>query len=437
MDNAKKEFNSPGLLFEKFVLSVLRQKCMKQNKPFYSVSDSFQKKYKYPNDFPIQNFDGYAPEGFDEFECPVIVEIKSNPRNMLFRNLSSEKNIVTLYIVQREISGNERIIGNNVYIWGYKIIEKWKKEFPIDDYTYFSKAPETITANENDFEEKSKSNFELLLHKIEQTHISIALGAGVSCEYGSKNWNELIQDFYNELHNDGKIDNIQTVKEKIGGSNVIDGQFAKDNLSDFMGSLYKGLYCKFANPIQNYRDTSLSYIADFIRKHKSERNFYVITYNYDDYLEQELNCRGIQFNTIYLESQLANDKISIYHPHGFLPYNANRSQFTEYQKSIIFSESEYHRLYNNPYSWAVVAQMFLLRENVFLFVGSSLSDPNLRRILELTYTKEKVHFAFMLKDALSLKDQLIIYRHFSRLGVELIWVNNVNDLKIKLKQLLR
>ena len=45
-------------------------------------------------------------------------------------------------------------------------------------------------------------------------------------------------------------------------------------------------------------------------------------------------------------------------------------------------EEEYHALYSNPYSWANLVQLSLLTTHSCLFVGVSLKDPNIRRLLD-------------------------------------------------------
>ena len=126
---------------------------------------------------------------------------------------------------------------------------------------------------------------------------------------------------------------------------------------------------------------------------------------------------------------MVDDRLSIYHPHGYLPYNTNKTLFPEYKKYIVFSEGEYHKLYNNPYAWATILQYFLYRESSFLFVGCSLTDPNLRRILSSTKIKGRMHYAFMLTDNLSKIDQFIVHKHFMQMGVECIWFDSINDMK--------
>lgn len=429
-------------LFESFVLSVIKQKCKKQGKPFYTEYDAskLQKNLTWLGDKGMRNsfrFDGYAPEGFDDFQQPVIVEVKFNPRNMSYIPLCYDFEIITLYVISSNASQKvENTKYKNVIVWDRRKIQTWEEDYPIDYYAYYGEKDNLTEKIElKDFVQKSDTNFDFLLDQIDKGNISIALGSGVSLDFGSPNWNQLIQNLYDEIQLQGMIDSIENVEEKIGGSNVIDGQFAKDNLNKaFLPQLYAQLYTGYRAPINNYyNNSSIYHIAKIALKMAGAKNFNIVTYNYDDFLEQMLHAIGIDCLSVYSEEIQIDKRVSVFHPHGFLPYGTNANQLDQYNDTIVFSESDYHRLYNNPYHWAMVSQLYLYRGCPFMFVGCSLSDPNLRRILELTYIKGKNHYAFMLKDSLSIKDQFIVHKHFLRLGVECIWVNSPVDLQNKLK----
>lgn len=85
----------------------------------------------------------------------------------------------------------------------------------------------------------------------------------------------------------------------------------------------------------------------------------------------------------------------------------------------------------------MVLQLHLYRESAYLFIGCSLTDPNLRRILENTKIKGKTHFALMITDGLSKKDQFIVHRHFMRIGVECIWFDTIDEMKTELEKISR
>lgn len=435
-----------GLRFEEFVLSVIRQKCVNQSKRFFAgVFDLVESSSAFYNKDPrnISNeergsfatrYDGFAPDGFDEFDIPVIIEVKYNPRNMIYKPLIENAKCISLYIISTNgESARKKIKGERVIVWGWETIRQWEYQYPIDFYAYYLQTPEELMqiADLLDFKQKNVSNKGLLRSRIRERNISLSLGAGVSMEHGAKNWDALIEDFYREIQSEGRIDNIAAVQKKIGGTSIINGQLAQDILQDFMDSLYKGLYGVSKSPSSG-SVTSLHYIAKLASQLCQDPRFNIITYNYDDFLEQLLTAEGVPFKTLFKEKDMPDDALCVYHPHGFLPAKAKKDDYPQYKKSIVFGESEYHKLYNDPLSWAMVLQQYLYRYNIYLFVGCSLTDPNLRRILENTKVKAKTHFALMLTDGLTKKDQFIVHMHFMRIGVECIWFDGVDDLKAAL-----
>lgn len=120
----------------------------------------------------------------------------------------------------------------------------------------------------------------------------------------------------------------------------------------------------------------------------------VITYNYDDILEYYLNIyvENSSFKPIYF-SGIKNDKsLPIYHVHGFLPRSGNLSS----KNRIILGEETYHILYNKLSIWNNKVQINKFKNNTCLLVGLSLTDPNLRRLLDTVNKKrtrsDKYHY---------------------------------------------
>jgi len=123
----------------------------------------------------------------------------------------------------------------------------------------------------------------------------------------------------------------------------------------------------------------------------------VLTYNFDDLLERELESSGLTFRSIFEEIDLAGpDELPVYHVHGFLP--EDRSKYPNIDKAtLVFSEEGYHQIYGEAYHWSNLIQLNSLKETACLMVGLSLTDPNLRRLLEIatkSIDKPK-HFAFL------------------------------------------
>lgn len=81
-----------------------------------------------------------------------------------------------------------------------------------------------------------------------------------------------------------------------------------------------------------------------------------MTYNYDDYLETYLKNENVSYNTLYNEDCETDDKLSIYHVHGYMPQvNAKTNMLDAHKNSIFLTEQNYNDLYNNPYSWQIAS----------------------------------------------------------------------------------
>jgi hypothetical protein len=123
----------------------------------------------------------------------------------------------------------------------------------------------------------------------------------------------------------------------------------------------------------------------------------VVTYNFDDVFERYLIRAAIRHRSIYREASIADrDELPVYHVHGFLP--ENRGVYADLDRALlVFSEEGYHDLYSDPYHWSNLVQLNLLRETTVLMIGLSLTDPNLRRLLEIAGRRNGPgrHFALL------------------------------------------
>lgn len=105
----------------------------------------------------------------------------------------------------------------------------------------------------------------------------------------------------------------------------------------------------------------------------------VITYNYDNLLEIVTVGSPCSFLPVWKSSGLlTGNQRPIVHVHGYIPAVGQGSPPDE----IVFTEQQYHAAAHSPYSWSNLSQIQCLSASVGLMVGLSLSDRNMRRLLD-------------------------------------------------------
>ncbi len=285
--------------------------------------------------------------------------------------------------------------------------------------------------------DKNKNNedsFILYLLKLYayRSDIDLVMGAGINIEYGAKDWKNLIIAL-NERFYEGSEERMEEIKHYVGNELFVSSKILKSNGFDTYKELNKELYL-FKDNI-NFSDPSstLYGLTDFIARHDKTN---VITYNYDTNLEYILKKRGILYNTVYDDNALLNKdaKVNIFHVHGLLPFDKyNETKFTD---SLIFNESEYYYLYNNPYSRNIAKQLHDFIFNTSIFIGISLTDPNMKRLLELATNHLKFNFIFMKKEeGYNEKTFRDVTNYFFSYDLITIWIDDYKEINKWLEKL--
>ena len=130
-----------------------------------------------------------------------------------------------------------------------------------------------------------------------------------------------------------------------------------------------------------------------------------------------------------------SSELPIYHVHGFLP----RHEKIPKDREIIFSEDAYHGQFIDPFSWSNLIQLNKLSQNTCLFIGLSLTDPNLRRLLDVANRKNPGkamnHYLIKKTPAPSKSsariDDLAYFleeQDANELGLNMIWVDDFADI---------
>lgn len=231
------------------------------------------------------------------------------------------------------------------------------------------------------------------------------LGTGVSLQYGVPNWRDLVlelllvtQDRFQRFWPEYRSALANWMSSYydfnlLALSRIVKYELAKETsrTSDlhhqFASLVRESLYRVWHSPefsrlkSNPLRQTTLSRLAGLIAKCRGQGKGIaaIVTMNFDDFLEQELRQAGVEFHTVYDGVSSRGRGLPILHPHGYLPEDGDIPT-----SQLVFSEDEYHQLAHSPFHWAVGEMSNYLRRNQVLFVGLSMTDPTLRRLLDAT-----------------------------------------------------
>ena len=413
INNANK--SRSGFYFELLIQNLLKLHFSKQGKNFIT-------------DFQIGKIrlDGYIETGIDIYDGPIGFEIKY-VHHMNYEMMSSMlKRFTELlhtspikYIIiicpSPPIGIRYKGITNEspkIIFWDNKKIEELIEENAdaiesIVNSLFKLDIENEIRKSSDDWKKSRLDILNEIKKAYKKGNISLLLGAGVSCSAGFPNWgtllNSLYANFVNKVFNNDVVsdDTLQSITKKfieINNSSTLAaarylkaGLSQKDNDVHFITAVKKALYDSPRKP-SPLMDAIINLCTP---KRSGAKIKSVITYNFDDLVEEYLDKVKLEYKTIYKdEEQHDSDELPIYHVHGFIP---GRESFDR-EASLVFSEEAYHKVYSEPYHWSNLVQLATLRENNCLMIGLSLSDPNLRRLLEIAAQKQSKncrHYAFI------------------------------------------
>jgi hypothetical protein len=234
-------------------------------------------------------------------------------------------------------------------------------------------------------------------------NLNLVLGAGISSIYGLPTWDNLLQRLL--LKTIEQEPEKATVLSKFftktfNPSPLIAGRFLQESLIDdkiknkFEKEVRNALYETFDKSAESYIMNEIIKLC--VAPGNSPNLDGIITYNYDDIIESKLIDKGIDvlFQSVYGQGINPDNKsLSIYHVHGYLPQKGPINE----HNLITLGEFDYHEQYINIYSWNNMVQINKFRDKTCLFIGISLSDPNIRRLLDIANsqkTNRKYHYIF-------------------------------------------
>ncbi|AEN89207.1 hypothetical protein BMWSH_2325 [Priestia megaterium WSH-002] len=238
----------------------------------------------------------------------------------------------------------------------------------------------------------------------------LVLGAGVSVPYNLPSWGNLLQKLLFETFNNGDNNTdapfvlSKLFPELFPNSPLISARFLEEYFKKNKNGRTFEEMVKEALYEQVNRDADSPTIREILQfciaPGRSPNLDSIITYNYDDILEGALLNSNVEipFKSIYkVGMNPQKGELPIYHVHGYLP----QVQDGDVDYSITLSENLYHKQYNDIYSWNNIVQINKFKDNVCIFVGISLTDPNIRRLLDIAMLQRgdtpKYHYLFKMR----------------------------------------
>lgn len=273
---------------------------------------------------------------------------------------------------------------------------------------------------------RSQRNFRNLLLHASRRPLGLMLGAGASVSAGLPGWEELVRRVceyflchweitpYNrnkmELRSPSNIsialvgDSFTTkltsavTRALLESEPAIIAQMIKNCVRpiDWVYLVKRAIYRCNTNgdlEVDTGKSKLLNSIAALCAVPNAVRG--VMNYNFDSLLSEYLTLANVPHNNItVLHQKISKSKINIWHPHGCLPRQGGENT------PLVFTEEEYQAQGAEPYFWANIAQLGLLVNAPCVFIGASMTDANMRRLLwSTTGSVDYNHFAFLPRES--------------------------------------
>ena len=280
------------------------------------------------------------------------------------------------------------------------------------------------------------TKIEIIKNAFNQNNLALVCGAGISVDSKIPTWDHLLNGLLNTRLSDSSETSIRDVFPNSKNSNIIIGKYLKSLLGrSFDKAVRDQLYDGLTD--EAIKTPLLTAIARLCQPNRQGVCLdSIITYNFDDLIERKLDSMYIPFTSIWKERQIHKvNTLPIYHVHGYLPHAGVLDE-----PNLVLSEEAYHSQYIDPYCWSNLIQLNTFSNKVCLFIGNSLTDPNMRRLLDITYRKknEQNHFIIERMPMKNAKKDLaasLYEQDANSLGINVIWCSDYNEIPGLLEQI--
>ena len=244
------------------------------------------------------------------------------------------------------------------------------------------------------------------------------VGAGISIPYGVPSWQSLVLELlFDQAEGTRRLGPMWPHYRRAVASWMTDyfaydplvlarlvehslskreGASADGEISDFLERVREHLYARLHPPTSR---TLLRAVGDLLARPVTGVAA-VVTFNFDDLLEEELQDRNVPFVPIVSPDRQSGPGVRILHVHGFVPRQGPIAR-----APMVFTEPDYHRLTESMFHWGLSEIVDALRKRTVLFLGLSMSDPSLRRLLDASRNAQiPPHYQIQKRHAVDARD---------------------------------
>lgn len=293
-----------------------------------------------------------------------------------------------------------------------------------------------IKGDEVEWHKKRDSIMQNAINDFNNYNSVIFLGAGVSSSAKMPTWDILLKGLLSNASIFYESD-YDAICDEMGNSYLLIARYiqkaANINKKELVETIRKLLYHSTVE-----RSDLITEICNMVQRQKKVES--IITYNYDTLIENYLNAHGKKAFSIYRNNRDEGNSFPVYHVHGVVYRDG-----TNEVENIVLSEEDYHKVYTEVFDWSNVEQLHALTRCTCFFIGLSMKDPNLRRLLEIAKrgsSKGVRHYVFLERKGFAddenkgEKDFQTRENMFADLGLKVIWYEG-NDYHKELPRLLK
>lgn len=219
-------------------------------------------------------------------------------------------------------------------------------------------------------------------------NVTLVLGAGVSASASLPDWSSLLKGLLRDANQQPlSEEDYPAICTAAYRSSIITARYLLAPLASQDDKIVNLLHDELYKDYQGKSSDLIRTIADMcnVRRDGSNRNVRsIITLNYDDLIEEELKKRKIPYQSVFNDGKYGSE-LPVIHVHGIIKHENPEPVVP------VLSEESYHNLYRRGNSWANIELLHAFYRHTCIFIGLSMSDPNIRRLLENAQEESSNH----------------------------------------------